>query len=126
MSSGDLRSVLRQRLSTAVRERDRIAVGALREAIAALDNAEAVEPDQGAATQTSEYVAGGVVGLGAAEAERRVLDTDSQRAILRADIVARLGDAATYEQHGQSVRAAELRSGADVLLAVLDADASSV
>ena len=121
VSSNDLRGPLRERLSTAVRGRDRIAIGALRGAIAALDNAEAVKPDHDAGAQISEYVAGGVVGLGAAEAERRRLDTESQRAIVRADVEARLAAAATYEQHGQSERASELRSGADVLLAVLDA-----
>jgi uncharacterized protein len=120
MSSDDLRRHLRQQLSRAVRERDRVAVGALREAIAALDNAEAVEPDQDAVTPSSEYVAGGVVGVGAAEAQRRVLGSESQRAIVRADIEARLAAAATYEQHGHSARASELRAGADVLLAVLD------
>jgi hypothetical protein len=125
MSSGNLHGHLRQALSRAVRERDRIAIGALRDAIAALDNAEAVEPDQDAVVQPSEYVAGGVVGLGAAEAQRGVLDTESQRAIVRAEIEARLGAAATYEQHGQTERAGELRSGADVLLAVLHAGDSS-
>jgi uncharacterized protein len=126
MPSEDLRRPLRQRLSRAVRERDRIAVGALRDAIAALDNAEAVEaeavePDQDAVPPSSEYVAGGVVGVGAAEAQRRMLDSESQIAIVTADVEARLAAAATYEQHGQSARASELRSGADVLLAVLDA-----
>jgi uncharacterized protein len=125
MSSDDLRTRLRQQLSTAVRERDRVAAGALRDAMAALDNAEAVAPDQDAVTQSSVYVAGGVAGLGAAEAQRRVLDTESQHAILRADIEARLAAAATYEQHGQSARAEELRAGADVLLGVLDAGDSS-
>jgi uncharacterized protein len=121
MSSDDLRRPLRQQLGRAVREHDRIAVGALRDAIAALDNAEAVESDQDAVIPSSEYVAGGVVGVGAAEAQRRVLDSESQRAIVRADVEARLAAAATYEQHGQSTRASELRSGAEVLHAVLDA-----
>jgi hypothetical protein len=66
-------------------------------------------------------VAGGVVGLGAAEAERRVLDAESQRAIVEAEVESRLAAAATYEQHGQSSRAADLRVSADVLLAVLEA-----
>jgi hypothetical protein len=125
MSSEDLRRPLRQQLSRAVRERDRVAVGALRDAIAALDNAEAVEPDQDAVTPSSEYVAGGMVGVGAAEAQRRVLDSESQRAIVKADIEARLAAAATYEQHGQSARASELRAAAEVLLVVLDTGDSS-
>jgi len=87
---------------------------------AALDNAEAVEPRQDVPTQGSEHVAGGLVGLGAAEAERRILDPESQRSIVRAEIEARLAAATTYEEHGQGARAAELRLGADALLAVLE------
>lgn len=120
MQTDDLRSHLRRQLSAAVRDRDRIAVGALREAIAALDNAEAVEPGHDVPTQVSEHVAGGVVGLGAAEVERRILDAESQRSIVRAEIEARLAAATTYAEHGQSARAAEPRLGADALLAVLE------
>jgi uncharacterized protein len=118
----DLRSRLRRQVSTAVRDRDRIAVNALRDAIAALDNAEAVEPGQDVPAQVSEHVAGGVVGLGAAEVERRILDPESQRSILSAEIEARLADATTYEEHGQRARAAALRLGADALLAVLKSE----
>ncbi|HEY6688875.1 MAG TPA: hypothetical protein VI094_22015 [Propionibacteriaceae bacterium] len=116
----DLRTHLRRRLSAAVRNRDRIAASALRDAIAALDNAEAVEPQQDVPAQVSEHVAGGVVGLGAAEVERRILDPESQRSTVRAEIEARLAAATTYEEHGQSARADELRLGADALLAVLE------
>jgi hypothetical protein len=58
--------------------------------------------------------------LGAAEVERRVIDAESQRMIVRAEVEARLSAAMTYEQHGRSDRAADLRRGAEVLLAVLD------
>jgi uncharacterized protein YqeY len=121
MPSDDLRKRLRQELNDAVRKRDPIAVGALRDAIAALDNAEAVEPLDDATNKSSQYVAGGAVGLGAAEADRRVLDVESQRAIVQGEVESRLAAAATYEQHGRSSRAAELRLSADVLLAVLEA-----
>ena len=63
-SEDDLRSGLRQQLSVALRDRDRIAVAALREAIAALDNAEAIPPAADLTAQSSEYVAGAAVGLG--------------------------------------------------------------
>ena len=119
-TKADLRPPLRQQLKAAMRDRDRIAVSALRDAIAALDNAEAVEPGQDVPAQVSEHVAGGVVGLGAAELERRILDPASQRSIVRAEIEARLAAATTYDEHGQSARAAELRLGADALLAVLE------
>jgi hypothetical protein len=111
---------LREQLRAAVRERNHIAVAALRDAIATLDNAEAVEPGAEQSAASSEYVAGGVVGLGAAEAERRVLDPEAQRAIVRAEIEGRLAAATTYEQHGHRSRATDLRVSAEVLLAVLD------
>jgi hypothetical protein len=81
----------------------------LRTALAALDNAEAVQPAEGFRAEASEHFAGGVTGLGAAEVERRMLDADSQRAIVKAEIEARLSSARTYEQHGQNARGAELR-----------------
>jgi uncharacterized protein YqeY len=122
---GDLREELRRHLNQAMRDRDRVATAALRDAIAALDNAEAIDPGDDVTSAASEYVAGGVVGLGAAEAERRVLDLVSQQAILRADIDARLDAAATYEHRGHPARGAQLRVEADVLRAVLEAaDAS--
>jgi uncharacterized protein YqeY len=123
MESDDLRARLRRRLSGALRDQDRPAVSALRSALAALDNAEAVQPAEGFRPEASEHFAGGVAGLGAAEVERRVLDAESQRRIVKAEIEARLTAAATYEQHGQNARAAELRLGVDVLLAVLGSTA---
>ena len=118
-SDDDLRPLLRRHLGAAVRHRDRIAVAALREAIAALDNAEAIPPDGDLNAGAGEYVAGGVVGLGAAEAERRILDAETQRAIVRAEIETRLAAAITYDEHGQSARAGDLRSGAEILIATL-------
>jgi uncharacterized protein YqeY len=123
MESDDLRARLRRRLSGALRDHDRLAVSALRSALAALDNAEAVQPAEGLRPEASEHFAGGMAGLGAAEVERRVLDAESQRRIVKAEIEARLTAAATYEQHGQNTRAAELRLGVEVLLAVLGSTA---
>jgi uncharacterized protein YqeY len=121
MRSGDLRTRLREQLSAAVRDRDSIAVAALRDAIAALDNAEAMEPGAELWAASTEYLAGGVVGLGAGEVERRVLDTEAQRAIVNSEIEGRLAAAAAYEQHGHSSRANDLRVSVEVLLAVLNA-----
>lgn len=115
----DLRVGLRRRLSEVVRNRDRVAVAALREAISALDNAEAVPIDTDLNDQVGQYVAGGVVGLSAGEAERRVLDAEAQQAVMRTIIDARLAAANTYDQHGQSERAADLRLGAEILIAAL-------
>jgi hypothetical protein len=122
---GDLREQLRRHLKRAMRDRDRVATAALRDAIAALDNAEAIDPGDDV-TLCGQRVRGRWSRRPwAAEAERRVLDLESQRAILRADMEARLAAAATYEHRGHPARGAELRVGADVLRAVLEAaDAS--
>ncbi|MCE3275997.1 MAG: yqey-like family protein [Propionibacteriaceae bacterium] len=120
MESDDLRTPLRRQLSAAVREHDRPAVSALRNALAALDNAEAVRPGEDFQPEVSQHIAGGVAGVGAAEVERRVLDVESQRALVRAEIESSLTAAMTYQQHGRRTRAAELRMGADVLAAVLN------
>jgi uncharacterized protein len=120
MESDDLRTPLRRQLSAAVREHHRPAVSALRSALAALDNAEAVRPGEDFQPEVSQHIAGGVAGVGAAEVERRVLDVESQRALVRAEIESSLVAAMTYQQHGQRTRAAELRMGADVLAAVLN------
>ena len=123
MESDDLRTRLRRRLSGALPDQDRPEVSALRNALAALDNAEAVQPEEGLRLEASEHFAGGVAGLGAAEVQRRVLDAESQRRIVKSEIEARLTAAATYEQHGQNARAAELRLGVEALLAVLGSSA---
>ena len=115
----DLRVGLRHRLSEAVRDHDRIALAALREAIAALDNAEAVPTDADVNAQVGQYIAGGVVGLGAGEAERRTLDVAAQQAVVTAIIDARLAAASTYQGHGQTARAADLRSGAEILITIM-------
>jgi hypothetical protein len=112
---------LREQLNAAVRDRDRIAVAALKDAISALDNAEAVEPGAELWAASSEYVAGGVVGLGAGEVERRVLDPEAQRAVVTSEIEGRLAAATTYEQQGHTSRANDLRGSVEVLLAVLNA-----
>ena len=120
MESDDLRTPLRRQLSAAVREHHRPAVSALRSALAALDKAEAVRPGEDFQPEVSQHIAGGVAGVGAADVERRVLDVESQRALVRAEIESSLTAAMTYQQHGQRTRAAELRMGADVLAAVLN------
>jgi hypothetical protein len=66
MESDDLRTPLRRQFSAAVREHDRPAVSALRSALAALDNAEAVPPGEDFQLEVSQHIAGGVAGVGAA------------------------------------------------------------
>lgn len=121
-----LRTALRARLTTAMRERDRATVAVLRSAVAALENAEAVpvaELRAGAAghlgTASSEHVAGAAIGLGAGEAERLVLDDDAESAIMRAEVATLHEAADAYDAAGHADRAAESRTAAATLTEVV-------
>ena len=111
MTSSPVRLALRQRLTTALRERDKPTAAAVRSAIAALENAEAVPTSQGAVAATSQHIAGAAVGVGAAEAERLALDHAAESAILRAEVDSLLEAARE--------RAAEARAAADELSTVV-------
>ena len=119
MTSSPVRLALRQRLTTALRERDKPIASAMRSAIAALENAEAVPASQGVVPATSSHVAGAAVGVGAAEAERLALDEATESAILRAEVDGLLDAAREYESLGHGDRAAEARTAADELSVVV-------
>ena len=114
-------TTLRERLNTALHEamraRDTTAVSALRSALAALDNAEAVDAGQpaGPAVATHPHLAGTTVGVGAAEVERRSLSEDEQRAVVQAEVDERLAAAAQFDLGGRPDRAERLRAEAAVL-----------
>jgi hypothetical protein len=118
--SSPLRDRLRTRLLEARRARDNAVAAALRSAISALENAEAVEPASETVVATSDHVAGGRVGLGAAEAERRELDEPAERAIVAAEIADLTEGAAHYATAGDGERAAAARQAAGVLAGLLD------
>ncbi len=103
-----------------MKARDTPARNAIRSALAAIENAEAVsvEPAAGAVA-TSEHVAGTAIGLGAAEAERRELDEDHSLEIVSAERDERLAAAADYRARGEQQRAAELEAEAAALDAFL-------
>jgi hypothetical protein len=109
-----MRDTLRADLTTAIKARDRIAIAALRSAMSAIDNAEAVpvlsEPAAG-----SEHVAGAVAGLGAAEAERRQLTDDDVRSIIETELGERSVAATEYERLDRTDDAERLRAEAAVL-----------
>jgi hypothetical protein len=127
MTTSAVRSALRDRLTTAMRERDRTTVSTMRTAIAALENAEAVPtsvapgigggPD--AETDPSRHVAGAMAGVGAAEAERLVLDEASEAAILRGEVESLLEAARQYEAGGRDEPASQARAAAHELSAVV-------
>ena len=120
---------LRERLGTGLRDalkaRDAAAIAALRSALAAIDNAEAVPSHQTpTAADSWEHVAGSVAGLRTTEGERRVLTPAQLDDIVRAEITDRREAADTYTHAGRHERAEELRRQADVLADMLDHDPS--
>jgi uncharacterized protein YqeY len=111
-----MRTILRRDLTAAIKTRDRVAVAALRSALAAIENAEALpENRDGQTTVANEHVAGSVVGLGAAEVARRHLTESDLRAIIQNEADQRAEAAAGYEQLGRGEHAERLRSEADLL-----------
>ncbi|WP_075731342.1 hypothetical protein [Streptomyces acidiscabies] len=113
-----LRDLLRQALPGAMRARDKVAVSALRATLAALDNAEAVPVDSAALRgQAIEAVP---VGVGATEAQRRVLGEGDVVRIVRGEVDERLGAAGQVEGTAHAER---LLAEAQVLLRFLEATA---
>ncbi|MFJ8141348.1 hypothetical protein [Streptomyces sp. NPDC096013] len=101
-----------------MRAGDKAAVSALRTALAALDNAEAVsvaeiEP-RGPALEQSP------LGAGATEVARRELTEHRVVEMVRAEAAERLDAAAQLTAPAHADRAARLRAEADVLLRLLD------
>jgi uncharacterized protein len=107
------RATLRDALLAARKERDAARVSALRSALSAIDNAET--PDNAHVdAPSSGTIAGGVVGLGAAEVARRVLSDEQVRSLLLGEIDERLAAAKEIEA-SHTERAATLRTEAAVL-----------
>jgi uncharacterized protein YqeY len=116
----DVRARLRLALTDALRARDIIAVSALRSALSAIGNAEAVDAGPAAAPGPgSPHVAGAAVGLGATEARRRSLSTAETEQIVRAEAGERQRAAREYERAGHADQADRLRREARVLMSVV-------
>ena len=114
-----LRDALRRDLASAMKAREPDAVSALRTAIAAIDNAEAVPvPDQQQAS-TSSHIAGARAGLGAAETARRPIGSSQQMAILRDQVAGYTTEADRYDALGQQAAAQRLRAQARLLTTYL-------
>ena len=110
-----LRSAMRADLVVAMTYRASDTVAALRVAIAAIDNAEAVAAPTGSSWATSEYVAGAVVGVGGAEMPRRALDIDAVQASLRTLTQELRSIAETYDAHGRTDEAVRAGAQASVI-----------
>jgi uncharacterized protein YqeY len=121
-------------LRAAIKARDTVAVSALRSVLAAIANTEAVPQPTRSATPTSEagapsadgaassqHVAGGATGLGAAEADRKTLTGDETAALVRAEIVERQAAARQYEDAGHQERADRLLRETRIIQAALEA-----
>ena len=111
---------LRAALTGALSARDTVAAAALRSALAAIANAEAVPvPTVPVGSHPlpagSEHVAGAAAGLGATEAARRHLTEADMAAIVRAEISDRCYAADQYDRLGRTERAERLRREAAVL-----------
>ena len=117
----DIRTRLRRALGDALRARDAGTASALRSAMSAISNAEAVAPGPGhPAGAGSAHFAGTVAGLGAGEAERRRLTEADVAAIVRQEAAERADAADEYERTGHAAEAARLRQGTQALMAALE------
>ncbi|MFC4374803.1 hypothetical protein ACFO5K_11900 [Nocardia halotolerans] len=110
-----LRDRLRAALKTAMKARDRGAVSALRSALSAIDNAEAVDAGQSKAGAVEDSA----VGLGAAEARRRDLTEADIVAVVRREVDERRTAASEYDNLGHVQRRDQLTAEANTLAALL-------
>ncbi|WP_203816709.1 GatB/YqeY domain-containing protein [Paractinoplanes ferrugineus] len=117
MTDSSLRHRLRTALPAAMKARDQTATSALRATLAAIDNAEAVEPAGSAPGGLAiEQVA---IGVGATEVARRTLTEHEVEQIVRDEVTERETAAEQYDEAGYPDRAEKLRGEARVLTAHL-------
>ena len=110
-----LRVRLRHALTNAMKQRERTAVTALRTALAAIDNSEAVARPEPPPDVRSGAIAGAVHGVGRSEARRRDLTDAEILDVVVEQIEERDHAANQYERMGQLDRAKALRDEAAVL-----------
>jgi uncharacterized protein YqeY len=109
-----LRSELEAALTPALKRRDRVAVNAIRSALAAIANAEAV--DEALAPRAEPgTIAGGVSGLGRGDIRRRTITENDAREIVQQVIAERAAAAAQYEELNRHADASRLRDEVAVL-----------
>ena len=106
-----MRTDLRRDLTSAMRARDRAAVSALRSALSAIENAEAVPIEQ----RSPADGVGPVAGAGATDVARRELTDADVLAIVEREAGDRTDSAEQYDRLGQHDHAQRLRAEADVL-----------
>jgi len=117
-----LQARLRAALTEALSSRDLVAASALRSALSAIGNAEAIAPAKtGSTPPSSEHFAGAMAGLGAAEAARRELTEADVAAIVSAEISDRRSAADDYDRLDRPDLSARLRREAAILADLLTA-----
>jgi uncharacterized protein len=112
--TADLRAALRRDLTAALKSRQAEVVSVLRNALAAIENAEALP-----VSAVTPHVAGAPGGLGSTEAPRRELSPEDVRGLLEALILDFKREARRYDSLGQSDAARRLEGQAGVLSAYL-------
>ncbi|MBM7786113.1 GatB/YqeY domain-containing protein [Tenggerimyces flavus] len=110
-----MRTTMRADLTVAVKARDKPAIAALRSALAAIENAEAVPVDESSTNLTGTAQVVGATAFGAAEAERRELTEDEVAAIVANEVSERTNAADEYVRLGRDDQAERLRAEAEVL-----------
>ena len=118
-SAEALPAALRRDLTAALKARQPEAVAVLRTAIAAIDNAQAVEVPADGPAATSAHIAGARRGPGSAEAPRRPLDRGELHAILRGQVAELTREADRHDALARTAQARRLRDQARLLAAYL-------
>ena len=101
-----------------MKARDHAALRAVRSALAAVDNASAVDGPEPTATETGP-IAKAVSGLGAADIPRRQLTDDEATDIVRTEMAERRAAAADYRRLGRWEEAHGLEAEAAILESLL-------
>lgn len=116
-----LSDCLKTELMSAMRARDAAVIAALRSALSALANAEAVPvtDETNRPGAASSHFAGAAHGLGAAEQARLPVGEDQQRAILREGVADLAQHAAQLERIGEHDQLDGTRRALRVLIAIL-------
>jgi uncharacterized protein YqeY len=120
-----LHARLQLALRDAIKAHDAIAISALRSALSAIGNAEAVDQASAPRAGVAEHFAGSFTGLAAAEVRPRPVRPAELDGIVRTEIAERQLAAGEYERLGQADRAARLRHEASVLLSALSTEPGS-
>jgi len=114
-----MRRRLRESLKVALAMHDHIATAAIRSAMSAIDNAEAVDVSH--APPPAGTIGDIRLGVGAGEAARRELSAQDVLGVVQAEVSDRRAAAAEYERLGRTGEASRLRAEANALVSVLEA-----